>query len=388
MKSVYCSLLASLISMSIVHPLYAGPWIQINGYIKPLGIIRAGDKPETLNSTNLWHNRINLKIRPISSLTLAVECRNRLFVGEELRENMWVADQLDRDEGIVDLSFVWAKRYPLLGHSRMERLYIDWQQNRWELRIGRQRINWGMNLSWNPNDLFNTYNFLDFDYEERAGSDAVKLTYQINAFHVIEGAFSPSRNPQQFVGAFRLGGNYKGYDWQVIGGLYKRDIVIGIGWAGSIGEAGFKGECSYFQDWGDCRFQQVTLSATMTADYAFSGGWYLMASVLYNNRAEDRLSGAGGLLQRDITPRVLMPAKYSLLLQAVKQFNPALSGGVSVLYSPRINLLLISPTISYAVVNNWEIDLTGQHFFAGERASNFGSLGHVVTLRTRWSFGN
>lgn len=388
MMRLFCTICCSMILWCIGLPVTAGPWVQVSGYTKSLGVLQAGKTSETIQTTNLWHNRINLKGRPIASFTLALECRNRLFIGEELKENTWAAEQLDRDEGIVDLSFVWARRYPLLGHSRIERMYFDWQQNHWELRIGRQRINWGMNLTWNPNDVFNTFNFLDFDYEERAGSDAMKVVYHVNMFHFIEGAFSPSRDKEKMVGALRFGGNSRGYDWQVIAGLYERNIVVGGGWAGSIVEAGFKGEVSYFQEWTDRRFERIAVSATVAVDYVFRGGWYVMGSVLYNNQAEDRLAGAGALVERRITPRVLMPAKYSVLLQAEKEFNPALSGGVNVLYSPRINLLLISPTIRYAVVNNWEIDLTGQHFFAGERPADFGSLAHVITLRARWSFGN
>ena len=43
-----------------------------------------------------------------------------------------------------------------------------------------------MNLAWNPNDIFNTYNLLDFDYEERPGSDAIRIQYYLGDFSKIE----------------------------------------------------------------------------------------------------------------------------------------------------------------------------------------------------------
>ena len=32
----------------------------------------------------------------------------------------------------------------------MDRAWVDWSNENWEVRAGRQRINWGTNLFWNP----------------------------------------------------------------------------------------------------------------------------------------------------------------------------------------------------------------------------------------------
>ena len=58
-----------------------------------------------------------------------------------------------------------------------DRFYYQFAAEKLELRLGRQRINWGINTTWNPNDIFNSYNIYDFDYEEREGSDAIRLKY-------------------------------------------------------------------------------------------------------------------------------------------------------------------------------------------------------------------
>ena len=63
-----------------------------------------------------------------------------------------------------------------------DRLFIEWNKEKWNIRIGRQRINWGINLAFNPNDIFNAYNFLDFDYEERPGVDAARVQYYYGSF--------------------------------------------------------------------------------------------------------------------------------------------------------------------------------------------------------------
>ena len=59
---------------------------------------------------------------------------------------------------------------------------------KWELTLGRQRINWGVNLAFNPNDLFNAYSLIDFDYQERPGSDAIRFQYFTNELSSFETA--------------------------------------------------------------------------------------------------------------------------------------------------------------------------------------------------------
>ena len=63
--------------------------------------------------------------------------------------------------------------------TRRDCIY-DYRDNKINFRIGRQRINWGTTTIWNPNDIFNAYNFLDFDYEERPGMDGGKFQYIFN----------------------------------------------------------------------------------------------------------------------------------------------------------------------------------------------------------------
>ena len=124
-------------------------------------------------------------------------------------------------------------------------LVLKYQKKKLEINIGRQRVNWGVNTIWNSNDLFNAYNFIDFDYIERPGSDVVRIIYTGDNLSSIEFVFMPtSKGRNVFSGMYRF--NKLGYDFQIIGADYYEDIVIGGGWAGNILKAGFKGEMSYF----------------------------------------------------------------------------------------------------------------------------------------------
>ncbi len=363
-------------------------YVSVNGYIKNLGIINFVKDGSTLNATSLYHNRINLKIKAFSSLTITAELRTRLFISDQQILMPDYGKLLGKDAGIIDMSFTLVDKYPVILHTMVDRLYLNWQNDKWQIRLGRQRLNWGVNLAWNPNDMFNTYNFLDFDYEERPSADALKVQYNLSSFSNIEVAFSPSRDKEKMVGAIKYAFNKRNYDFQIIAGNYQRDVFVGFGWAGNIKDAGFKGEVSYFHDWSDRKFENVALSVSITADYAFKKGWYLAGAFLYNNKASDQIFSTGQLFAFNLSPKVLMPAKYSFLVQTMKQFSPASTGSLSVIYSPKLNLLILNPYFSYSIVDNWDLDFTVQCFFAGNYFKKFDALGNSFNIRARWSFSN
>ncbi len=211
------------------------------------------------------------------------------------------------------MSFNWVNKYPVLFNTTIDRLYLDWNNDKWDVRVGRQRLNWGVNLTWNPNDIFNTYNLLDFDYEERPGVDAAKVQYNFTSFSNLEIAFAPSRSPDSLIGALKYAFNTHNYDLQFIGGNYFEDIVLGMGWAGNIKDAGFKGEISYFHGWRDNRFVNDAVSTSVTVDYSLKNGLYMAGSFLYNSAASNAIFSTTQLQSENLSPKILMPAKYTFL---------------------------------------------------------------------------
>jgi hypothetical protein len=363
-------------------------YLTVNGYIKYLGSFNFVDNIGSLTPSTLLHNRINLKIRPVSQFTIGAEFRTRLLISDQQKLYPGFGKLYAQDNGIVNLSFLWVDKAPMVFNTMIDRLYMDWREARWDIRIGRQRLNWGMNLTWNPNDIFNTYNFLDFDYEERPGSDAIRGQYNLTSFSNLELAFSPARDKYKMIGAIKYVMNTHNYDIQFLAGNYQRDVVVGIGWAGSIKDVGFKGEASYFQDWNDTKFRSIAVSSSVSFDYAFKKGWYLNASLLYNNKAGNSLYSAGQLLSDNLSPKALMPAKFNFLVQTSKQFTPVTSGSMVVIYSPQLNLLILSPNVSYSIATNWDLDIITQSFFSDDPQKKFKVLGNSVNARLRWSFSN
>jgi hypothetical protein len=331
---------------------------------------------------NLIHNRLNFKWKPSEKITAVAELRNRLFWGEEVKYTPNFAAQLRNENEKVNLQKVWIEKNALVLHTNVERLYADWRNAEWNVRVGRQRINWGITTTWNPNDIFNTYNFLDFDYEERPGIDGAKMEYTFSSNFKTEMAYAHTGKKDGSVAAMRYALNKWNYDMQLITGWYNDHPTIGAGWAGPIKDAGFKGEVQYFfasKDSGD------HLNLSLEGDYMFKKGWYVNAGLLYNNHGLYKPVANWDAINLKLSPDNLMPTKWNIMLTTSKEFTPLLSANLSVLYAPGTNLLILFPTLQYNLATNLDISLVWQSFL-GERNKNLEAINHRCFIRMKWSF--
>lgn len=359
--------------------------LRFSGYAKNLQNWAFSTDKNSLISGGFFHNRLIFNYQPDTTWTFNAQLRNRLFYGEWVRFQPNFADQLDTDNGWLDLSFVPIKRSSLVGSVAMDRLWAEWQRGRWKARIGRQRINWGMTLTWNPNDWFNAMNFLDFDYEERPGTDALRLTWQHGDFSSLEMAISPADSLAGWTGAFRFAGNFKEYDWQVLTGVWRNRIASGIGWAGNLGEMGFKGEASAFYPLasylGDLR-----VSVTASLDRTLGDDWFVSGGFLFNSAGRSSAASLVELSRTNLAADNLMPGKLSLLGSCSYAVSPILTASCTVVYSPNGNLCIIVPSTAWSVAENWDLDLTAQLFWLDNTQGDWENLLNWVFLRTRWSF--
>ena len=361
--------------------------VEFSGFTKYMNTTSVVDL-DSLITDNLIHNRIRFKAYLSDKITTVIEMRNRIFYGEAIRLNPSLGKQLEKDNGQVDLSFVSLDRNPLVIHSILDRAYMRYSEDNWELTIGRQRINWGVNLAFNPNDLFNAYSLVDFDYQERPGVDAVRFQYYGDDMSSFEGAVQIGNSLDSSVIAGLWKFNKWKYDFQFLAANYFKDIAIGTAWAGNIKKAGFKTEVSYFQPKSKFFESNGALSLSTTLDYSFKKGTYINASVLYNSSGISQPLNSSNLFQTfigDISAKSLMPSKWTYFGQVSGAFNPALNGSFAVFYMQGINLALFMPSIVYNINDDWELMLTAQSAF-GELNTKFQSMGSGIYLRTMYSF--
>ena len=355
--------------------------IQMNGYLKDLHAFTY-EKAKDFTNVNLIHNRLNFRYHASQRFTWGLELRNRIFWGSEPQILPGFSSSLKNPDELIDLSINWIDNSRMIFNTTIDRLWFQFIDKNFEARLGRQRINWGIGTIWNPNDIFNTYNFLDFDYEERPGRDAIKLTYLFSAMSNFEFAATSSRELKNTVLAVKYFFNKDNYDVQFIGGLFQENITLGAGWSGSIGDIGFKGEIQYFAAHKET---ESLINFTMEADYLFAKSWYINGGVLFNSEGSIESVDFLDISSFRFSPKNLMPTKWNTTLTISKEFSPLFSGSLSSIFAPGTNLLILLPNLKYNLFTNFDIDLVAQSFCA-ERQEAFIGITHFIFLRGKWSF--
>jgi hypothetical protein len=249
--------------------------------------------------------------------------------------------------------------------------------------VGRQRINWGQTLVWNPNDIFNPYSVFDVDYIERPGCDAVRLQYFPSPTSAVEFAVKGDVNNNITAAAlFRF--NKWGYDIQTLAGYAdNHDFVAGAGWSGALGSISFRGEATWFKPVGEYSDSTGIGILTVGFDKAFSNNSMLQAQFMYCNdplKPTDFSSFYLGTL----SAKDLAFSKFSAFVSGSYYVTPLANLSLSVMWMPDLKGYFMGPSFDYSIAENLDFSLIWQYFtskMAGEQIRN--NLGF---LRFKYSF--
>ena len=354
----------------------------VNGYVKGLHSINFDGEFKNSYSGNIIHNRLNFKYIPSNNITATVELRNRLFWGGEVENVPSFESFLRNQNEKFNLQKAWKLNRSIIMHTNIERLNINYTSAGLNIKIGRQRVNWGITGTWNPNDIFNAYNFLDFDYEERAGIDGVKVQYVLENTQGIEIAYANTGKKTEQIVAFKYFMNKLNYDLQFIAGSFKNRLTAGAGWAGYITDAGFKGEIQYFSP---MKGKKGQVNIAIEGDYMFNNGWYFNLGFLYYNGGLSGSITEWNQINLKLSPENLMPTKWNSIISVSKEINPLLSMTWSVLYSPGSNMLILYPSLQYNLATNLDLNVFWQSYLA-ELNTDFQAVNHQGFVRLKWSF--
>jgi hypothetical protein len=371
--------------------------LTLSGYIKDMQGLYYLEKPLELNSGssfrwttyNQIHNRLNLEYRPTSNLRLELGVRNRLLAGKLVGDIPGYGALFEADNGVADLSWNLAEKTNWFLNTSIDRLYADYTMGKVQLRAGRQRINWGINLVWNPNDLFNAFSYIDFDYEERPGSDAVLLTWYTSESSSMDVAFKMDKGHSTTVAARYLF-NVHDYDFQFIGGKNEDDWVLGGGWSGNLGDVSFRGEGTFFTPLpGKYSVSETSVSATVSADYTFDNSLYVHSAFLFNSMGRTGKTGGMSLLDpnENLSAKQLSLGRYELFGQVSYGFSPILNGSLAGMFNPSDLSSYLGPMATLSLQENVDLMLIAQ-ILLGDTGSEYGAVGNTYVCfgRLRWNF--
>lgn len=396
-------LIILLLSYSVVSG-QLSEW-DFGGYVKNLTTYTDGEIEWFPFEVGEWQNttqlRTNLFYFPDDNLTTAVQARTLLILQENsdlLREFQTALNTTG--SYYFDLKYEWLKDDNAYGFTEIDRLYLDWLYKDWEVIFGRQRIAWGTCLVWNPTDLFNPFDILDFDYEERPGTDALQVQYYTGPLSQFNMAFTPGRTRYEVVYAGRYVTNKWNYDFNFIAGWQRNSLRLATSWAGEIYDGGFRGEILYTDpnieytrinielDPLSISYEDVTVedpywTFALSYDYTFKNSFYIHTEYIYNglgtteNAASRRLD--------IIYTGELTPARQSIFQQFGYQVTPLLRADFFVIFNPNDKSWLAAPSLQYSVATNWSLYLLAFPS-GGDPGTEFGGFPDQYFARVEFSF--
>ena len=142
---------------------FSQPQFEVNGYLQNMQTVWAPKQTDFWMFSNSITNRINFTYYPSSNLTFNLGLRNIFDYGEFVSMVPNYNESAIYDDGILNLTTEVTSNKSALLYSNIDRLNLFYSANNFELQIGRQRVNLGINSVWTPNDIFNSYSFLNFD---------------------------------------------------------------------------------------------------------------------------------------------------------------------------------------------------------------------------------
>jgi hypothetical protein len=169
-----------------------------------------------------------------------------------------------------------------------DRLYFRQDFSWGNISMGRQRIAWGSGRIWNPTDLFNPVNPANFAKIEKDGADVAALAYFFGDFTNLDLVYNPQKKIENSNAGFRFRTNLNKYDLAIVGGYFDKRIDAGWDFAGSVFNAGVRGE-------GIVSMNKEDLSNNYTrfilgTDYQITPELYALIEYQYNGEGKPNKS--------------------------------------------------------------------------------------------------
>jgi hypothetical protein len=377
-----------ILSLLVLASQYAFPddkprFLTLNGYVSTLQSALFDSLSGPFVNENIIHNRLNFKGYVNKNITFAAEFRNRLFTGDMVRSVPAYSSTIAADQGWVDMSWNILNEQSFFLNTTIDRLWADFNYGKFQARIGRQRINWGQTLVWNPNDIFNSYSFFDFDYVERPGSDAIRLQYYPGSSSAVELAVKADYQDNITASAlYRF--NKWGYDIQFLAGyVNSEDLVAGAGWSGAIGSVSFRGEASWFQPARSSVSSKGTGIFTFGFDNSFKNNSIAQAQLMFCNNPVDP-SSFSEFYYGTLSAKDLAFSKFTAFGSFTWPVTPLFKATLSAMWFPDLKGYYAGPSLDYSIAENVDLSLYWQHFDSNR--SPVSEKINIGFLRVKFSF--
>ncbi len=373
---------------------------SLAGYASDMPSVTMTDPASPLMWDNQLQARLNFRWNPFEHWQLDAGLRTRFIAGDMLSMPGY-AESIGFDRGRADLSWNIAKGEKVLLNAALDRLFVTFEGGKWNVKLGRQRVNWGQTLVWNPNDIFNTYSYFDIDYPERPGCDALRVTFYHNETASTEAAASLDRY-NRVTAAMLHRWNRRGVDYQIIGGVLdaggslppaaeasggafpQGDVLVGGAVTGEVKGVNLRAEATYYQPLRNFADTLGTIAASLGVDYIFSNSLMLQAEVLYNNvGAAFGDAGILALYTAPLSSKYLSVSDWTIFGAASYPVTPRFTAAVSSMYFTDIRTVYVGADLSFSLAESLDLSAFVQYFTGNPGVKTRAAM---AFLRLKYSF--
>ena len=295
------------------------PAQQLNGYVQAVPL--AGTRDSQLSEFNRLRLSSELAAGPFA-LGAAYEHVVIFRQSDEAPE--FTLGAVPGGGEWLRLQWTIATREHVVWRHRFDRLYVGWDNERFEINLGRQSISWGTTLFLTPSDPFTPFSPVDPFREFRAGVDAARVRFFPSPLSEVDVVARVTRSPAGKEATVLVRGLTTARGWELSGwvGIVYGDPAGALGAAGSVSNWAVRGE-AVLRGLGDRRVFRGTLGLDRRLQL---GGRDLTLAVEYQR--DDLGAATPDEYAATLTSKTLVRGEHQVLgrdetvFQAAYQLHP------------------------------------------------------------------
>lgn len=353
--------------------------LKLKGSYKNLQFNTRRQSNNDLLEANLNRLRTQWDAKLLKVFSAQVIWDNELIFGNYIDSEAFQARQSSRDVPYGDLEYELSQGHNVFYGQNFYRAYGELNLDILNIRVGRQKIEWGIMRLFSPGDLFHPLPIFDVEKMERVGSTAANVLFtpwegtKINAVY----AFDQSQDRSRIAG--RVTKTLGHFDVSAFGGKFLRDHIAGFDFTGDLLKAGVRGEF-YFND---ADLGNNFIQASTGIDYGFTNTLYVAVEYFYNGQGTNNALTAPLLLTSAAQIRSIH--KNFSGVQLKYDLTPLWTASFMTIADLNGGSFFINPETKYSF-KEW-LDVTaGAHFPIGQSSGEFTAVPNLYYLQTQIFF--
>lgn len=354
-----------------------------------------GELTSTFRPKYTWTPNENYTFYAAYALSVDWQKRSQVFLVQPRKKQEYRV--FDLEEEVYNSDKNNQKSSRVLLNQNLDRFYVSYTKNAFNLNVGRAPIAFGSSKILNPTDVLTPISYQTLDKEERVGIDTVRVNYSLGALSLLDVGYVLGHKLNLSDSAFftRLKTNVWATDISVMLMDFQENLMAGIDLSRSIGKASAWFESAYvipkfFND--DDSNLKNYLRTTVGLDYKLTENLYSYIEYHYNG------AGASNPNRYIFLQNQTAYTEGGVYLQGAHYVAPGMTYELGSLWKLTGQFLLNlndhsifnNLTLEYNVAQDAFIDL-GAYVPAGKKAqvlprSEFGSYPTSIYTSLRFYF--